>query len=76
MRAFFATALLLSSLASVACRSNAAKGRTSTRILFVKDGASVRYHASLHATREGRAVSLSWMRADCAATPGHYICKK
>ena len=51
-------------------------GRISTGLLFVKQGASVRYIASLMQARDGRMVTLSWLPVDCAAKPTGLGCQE
>jgi hypothetical protein len=54
----------------------AARGRTTTRLTFTKEGASVRYDASLATTTEGHAVNLGLRRYDCTVTPHTLGCQK
>ena len=54
---------------------SAAKDGVPTRLLFVKDGATVRYYATVSETNDAKAASLGWTRVDCATTPTRYECK-
>lgn len=45
-----------------------------TRLVFVKDGAKVRYYVTLSQTRSGHAVEVGWTRVDCAAKPSRFEC--